>query len=179
MGNKECSQGTLQPETLHGLWHMKHPPGQFSVFCPEMICGSTPPRITRGFRTERNVLIQQRKLTQEHSVCYMEALSKWELVLCCVYILIFLNHLLISSVPFDPASVIFSTSAPITENSSSQINAVRLSSSHVNIFDSKVCHLFILVTQTHTVSVRVPQGKAYAGFKRKLKTKTQNLEERT
>ena len=87
-----------------------------------------------------------------------------------MYILIFLNHQLISSVHFDLASVLFSTSTPslrITENSSSQINAVRLSSSHVNIFDSKVCHLFILVTQTHTVSVHVTQGKAYAGFKRK------------
>lgn len=47
---------------------------------------------------------------------------------------------------------------------------MRLSSSHVNTFDSEVCSLLILVTQTHTVSVGVNQWKAYAGFKRKQKT---------
>lgn len=69
----------------------------------------------------------------------------------------FLNHLLSSGVHFDLPSVLFPTSVRslrISENSSSQINAGRLGSPHVNIFDSQVCHLFVLVTQTRTVSVR-------------------------
>lgn len=82
-----------------------------------------------------------------------------------------------SSVHFDLPSGLFPTSARslrITENCSSQINVVRLSSSHANIFDSKVCHLFILVTQTHTVSVRY-SVKGLWRLQEKIKSKNKTL----
>ena len=47
-------------------------------------------------------------------------------------------------------------------------------SPHVNIFDSKVCHLFILVTQTRTVSVRY-SVKGLCRLQEKIKSKNKKL----